>query len=218
MAVKTYSRAKEGSVELSAHFKVREFTSPDSDTIKIDLDLIEVLERLFDYLGCSQIIITSGYRTPSYDRKVGGNGNGYHTKGKAVDINCWVGKERVHGSVICCALQELGWNHGIGWIAGCAVHVDTRSSKYWFDEQNSNKSIGNDWYSYMSKKGYNVPRLLKGDVDGDGKVTSTDARIALQAAVGKVELDEREKITADVDGDGKVTSSDARSILKNTVG
>ena len=59
---------------------------------------------------------------------------------------------------------------------------------------------------------------IPGDVDGDGKVTSTDARLSLQAPVGKVELTEEQKEVADVDGDGKVTTTDARIILQEAVG
>jgi len=222
MAVKTYSKSRDGAVKLSPHFQVREFASPDSDTIKIDTNLVDILERLFDYLGCSKIIITSGYRTAAYDKKVGGNGSGYHVKGQAADINCWYKvngrEERYHGGVICCALQELGWTRGIGWIAGNAVHVDTRTTRYWFDEQNGNRSIGSDWYAYMAAKGRRIPRPVKGDVDGDGKVTSTDARIALQAALGKVTLTEKQKVAADMSGDGAVDSTDAREILQQVLG
>ncbi len=221
MAVKIYSKSKDGNTKLSAHFRVREFACPDTDTVKIDTELIEILERLYDFLGCSKIIITSGYRSPSYDRKIGCSGRGYHTTGQAADVNCWHvvnGKEtRFHGSAICCALQELGWHHGIGWIAGCAVHIDTRTRQYWFDEQNNMRSIGADWYVFMELKGYPVPRLLKGDVNGDGKVDSTDARIALQAAVGKVTLTEKQTVAADQNGDGVVDSTDARMILQRAV-
>jgi uncharacterized protein YcbK (DUF882 family) len=223
MAVKTYSKSKQGNVKLSAHFVVREFASPDSDTVKIDTNLISILERLYDFLDCSKIIITSGYRTPAYDRSIGCSGRGYHTTGQAADVNCWHkvnGKEvRYHGSEICCALQELGWKHGIGWIAGCAVHIDTRLTKYWFDEQNGNRSIGNDWYKYMASKGFKVKKIITlGDVNFDGKVDSTDARIALQASVGKTKLTEEQKQAADVNKDGKVDSTDARTILQAAVG
>lgn len=217
MAIKTYSKARDGVVKLSEHFCVREFACPDSDVVKVDTALVEILERLYDFLGCTKIVITSGYRTVAYDRAVGGNGHGYHTKGRAVDVNCWRGEGRVHGSEICCALQELGWHHGIGWIAGCAVHIDTRTARYWFDEQSGNRSIGEDWYTYMEAKGHCVPRLLKGDVDGDGNVNSTDARFALQAAVGKMTLTERQKVAADVNSDGAVDSTDAREILQKAV-
>ena len=60
-----------------------------------------------------------------------------------------------------------------------------------------------------------VPPIVKGDADGDGKVTAADARLILRAAVGLEEVDlER----GDIDGDGKITSSDARSALRISVG
>ena len=218
MSVKTYSKAKNGSVKLSAHFCVSEFACPNTDTIKIDTDLVDILERLFAYLGCSKIIVTSGSRTASHDKQVGGDGKGYHTKGQAVDINCYYvknGKEtRYHGSDVCCALQSLGWTHGIGWIAGCAVHVDTRSTQYWFDEQNGNRSIGTDWYAYMKKKGHTVAKPVAGDVDGNGKVDANDALVVLQSTVNNTKLTEKQKATADVNGDGKVNSTDALEILQ----
>ncbi len=58
---------------------------------------------------------------------------------------------------------------------------------------------------------------ISGDVNGDGKVTTADAREALRAATGLTELSEDAKKAADVNGDGKVTSSDARDILRQAV-
>lgn len=52
-----------------------------------------------------------------------------------------------------------------------------------------------------------------GDVNGDGKINSMDARIVLQAASGARELSESERTAADVNGDGEVNSMDARRIL-----
>ena len=62
------------------------------------------------------------------------------------------------------------------------------------------------------------PYSSKGDVDGDGKVTTADALKVLQGAVGKVELDEQQKEKADLDGDGKITTADALGTLQNSVG
>lgn len=56
--------------------------------------------------------------------------------------------------------------------------------------------------------------IRKGDIDGDGKVTSKDAAIAAQAAARQVSLDNKKKEAADVDDDGKVTAKDAREILR----
>ncbi len=57
-----------------------------------------------------------------------------------------------------------------------------------------------------------------GDVDGDGKISSSDARLALRASVGLEDFSAEVKAIADVDGDEKVTSSDARLILRASVG
>ena len=56
--------------------------------------------------------------------------------------------------------------------------------------------------------------VVKGDADGDGKVTVNDALRALKASVGSVTLSESEKKAADVDGVPGVTALDALAILK----
>ena len=58
------------------------------------------------------------------------------------------------------------------------------------------------------------PSALVGDVNGDGKVTAFDARMALQCAAGNIELDEHQLKLADVTGDGEITAIDARKILQ----
>lgn len=62
------------------------------------------------------------------------------------------------------------------------------------------------------------PEVMLGDVNGDGRVNSADARLALRAAVGLETLDARQTLAADADGDGRVRSSDARLILRVAVG
>lgn len=57
-----------------------------------------------------------------------------------------------------------------------------------------------------------------GDVDGDGDVDVIDALMALQAAAGKLELDDRQRPRADVDGKAGVTAGDALLILKVATG
>ncbi len=59
--------------------------------------------------------------------------------------------------------------------------------------------------------------VLIGDVDGGGKVDSTDARLVLQYAVKKIEATALDTTVADVDGNGKVDSTDARLILQYAV-
>lgn len=60
--------------------------------------------------------------------------------------------------------------------------------------------------------------IKKGDVNGDGKVNSSDARDVLRATAGLDKLSAEEKKRADINGDGKVNSSDAREILRKSAG
>ena len=60
--------------------------------------------------------------------------------------------------------------------------------------------------------------VIPGDVNGDGKVTVTDARKALRAVVGKETLTPEEQQAADINADGKVSIADVRNILRKAVG
>ena len=65
-----------------------------------------------------------------------------------------------------------------------------------------------------------IPRLstVKGDVNGDGKVSAADARCVLQYVAGTRELDEHYLKLADVNNDGRVTAIDSRWILQIVAG
>ena len=58
----------------------------------------------------------------------------------------------------------------------------------------------------------------KGDVDGDGTVSSADARLALRRSVALEELTPRQLAAASVTGGAAVTPADARVILRMAVG
>ena len=57
---------------------------------------------------------------------------------------------------------------------------------------------------------------VRGDVDGDGKVTSSDALLVLQYTVGQKKTIDKTK--ADLNGDGQINSGDALIILQICVG
>ncbi|MBR0537266.1 MAG: dockerin type I repeat-containing protein, partial [Clostridia bacterium] len=59
-----------------------------------------------------------------------------------------------------------------------------------------------------------------GDVDGDGSISSADARLALRRSVGleTYKNNSPEFTACDVDFDGDVTAADARLILRGSVG
>ncbi len=68
--------------------------------------------------------------------------------------------------------------------------------------------------------GQNEQELLNcimGDVDGDSKVTSSDARIILRVAVGLDALTPEAMLCCDISPDGVITASDARLALRTAV-
>ncbi len=58
---------------------------------------------------------------------------------------------------------------------------------------------------------------VAGDVNGDEKIDSTDARLTLQYAVKKIGAASLDAAAADADGNGRVDSTDARLILQYAV-
>ena len=64
-----------------------------------------------------------------------------------------------------------------------------------------------------------APDVMPGDVDGDGRITAGDARLALRRAVDLETYAEgsKEFLACDVDKNGTVTAGDARMILRAAV-
>ena len=84
--VQKYSRKKDGEKQLTKNFKVREFACHDgTDEILIYSKLPEILQKIRAHFGCA-VVINSGYRTPSYNKKVGGVSSSQHILGSAADI------------------------------------------------------------------------------------------------------------------------------------
>ena len=131
MAVNTYSLAKDGETNLSTNFKVREFRcKDDTDTILIDSDLVSHLQSIRNWAG-KAVSINSGYRTESYNEKIGGAKNSYHVKGQAADIVV-SGKTPLE---VAQKAEELGMKGIIKYAT--FVHVDTRATKYFSNDGGS---------------------------------------------------------------------------------
>ena len=60
--------------------------------------------------------------------------------------------------------------------------------------------------------------VMKGDVNGDGKVNGTDALWVSQYFVGARQLTDAQKTAADVNHDGKINGTDALWIAQYFVG
>lgn len=188
MAVKTYSLMKDGGRYCSTHTKVREMRCKDgSDKILIDEKLMEMIEKLFSALKCKKYIITSGYRNAAYDKKVGGNGMGQHTKGKAVDCYFYGADGKVISSKeVCCIAQDLGFK-GIANINSKyqAVHLDVRTiGKYYGNEIYGTKNVTDNFYSYYGIDRYTLRKKYGLPVDESEKKKS-NYEVALEVINGK---------------------------------
>ena len=132
MGIESYSLAKDGEKKLSANFKVREFACGDgSDAVLIDQELVIVLQCIREHFG-KPLHITSGYRTLTHNKKVGGSPKSQHLYGMAADIQV---KDTPPEFVAQYAETLLPNTGGIGLYpkkSGRAkgwVHVDVRKAK-----------------------------------------------------------------------------------------
>lgn len=142
------------TIQLSAHFNAKEFRCKcgnEHETL-ISTELIEKLEKLYEKMDCSKIIVTSGYRCTAHDKNVGGNGTGQHTKGNAADICCYgQDNQPISSKTVCCKAQDIGFI-GIANINTSYqyTHVDVRTGSKWYgDETKGNSSVTNDFFSYF---------------------------------------------------------------------
>ena len=123
MAVKSFSKSKEGKLKLTPNFTVAEFACKDgSDTILIDTMLVYYLQKIREHFGKS-VRINSAYRTPSYNAQVGGASESQHMLGTAADIVIeGVSPEQV---------AQFADRHGMGGVGiyKTFTHVDVRAGK-----------------------------------------------------------------------------------------
>lgn len=120
-----YSLKEDGERNLSENFQVKEFRCKDgSDKILISDELVEVLQKIRNHFG-KAVNINSAYRSPSYNKKIGGATNSQHMYGTAADI-------RINGitpkAIADYAETLLPCTGGIGRYNTFA-HVDVRDKK-----------------------------------------------------------------------------------------
>lgn len=118
------------------NFKVKEFRCRDgSDAIIIDSGLVRLLQEVRGHFG-KPVSITSAYRTQSHNKSVNGATSSYHVKGRAADFTVTgVSNREVAGY-----LEKTGAK-GIGLYdyTGGFVHVDTRTEKYFWQQDGRNQ-------------------------------------------------------------------------------
>lgn len=118
-----FIKAEYGPV--SPHFKAKEFQCKDkSEYLLIATELIETLEKIRNHFN-APVVINSGYRTPSWNTKVGGAPNSYHCKGMAADIVV-----KGHSSQEIAKYADKIMEQGGVIRYTNFVHVDVREKKY----------------------------------------------------------------------------------------
>ncbi len=123
--VKPYLKSVSGSTKLSDNFTVSEFACNDgSDPVFVSDELVDVLQDVRDYFGKS-VTITSAYRTPKYNKQVGGVSNSQHCLGIASDIVVF---GTTPTEVYNYLSSKYPNTYGIG-LYNSFVHVDVRATK-----------------------------------------------------------------------------------------
>ena len=133
--VKEYSLKRDGAKQLSPSFRVREFACPGSDVVKVDENLVVVLQCIREHFG-KPVHITSGYRTAAHNAEIpNASKHSQHLLGTAADF--WV--EGVPVATVADYAEKLLTDRGgvgrypkdaahpkrsTGW-----VHVDVRAQK-----------------------------------------------------------------------------------------
>ena len=125
--VVTYSLRRDGETRVANNFKVKEFRCKDgSDKILICPETVTILQAIRDYFG-KPVTINSAYRTPTYNKKIGGASRSQHMVGTACDIKV----AGVPPTAIAGYIEANFPNHGVG-LYPTFVHVDSRGYKtYW---------------------------------------------------------------------------------------
>lgn len=151
MSVKTYSLTRDGNKQLTENFKVREFACHDgSDKILIDDNLPKLLQEIRNAFG-KPITINSAYRTPAYNKKVGGASASQHVQGKAADIVV----QDIPPFAVAAWMEQ--YIRSVGKYA-CGYypislfnHVDVRSNATLFKEYKKSKTSGVSSFGFGAK-------------------------------------------------------------------
>lgn len=171
--IKTYSVKKNGGTYLSDNFKVKEFACNDgSDTVLIADELVSLLQKIRDHFGVA-VTINSGYRTSTYNKKVGGATNSQHVKGTAADV---VAKGVDPLTVAQYAEYLMPNSGGIG-VYQTFTHVDVRTNRSRWDNRSGKEVVVSGWPGYQEKtemseidqavKWVQDVGIMQGDANGD---------------------------------------------------
>lgn len=139
--VREYSLRRDGDLQLSPHFRLREFASKDgSDKVLVDDDLVSLLEQIREAAG-GAVTINSAYRSPAHNAAVGGVSSSQHLYGRASDIVVSGASPLLVGQIAEYYLDRRG---GIG-VYQTFTHVDTRAIRSRWDQRSGKQIVVGGW-------------------------------------------------------------------------
>lgn len=124
--IKSYINDTQGHLLLGKWFRVKEFACKDgSPIVFIDDYLVSILDILRSEIQ-KPVIITSGYRTPEWNKKCEGAKYSYHMRGMAADIRV----NEMSAKELANKLNNIVPNECGIIVYNSWVHFDVRTSKY----------------------------------------------------------------------------------------
>ena len=146
--VREYSLRRDGDLQLSPHFRLREFASKDgSDKVLVDDALVDLLEQIREAAG-GAVTINSGYRSPSHNAAVGGVSSSQHLYGRAADIVVSGASPLLVGQIAEYYLDRRG---GIG-VYQTFTHVDTRAIRSRWDQRSGKQIVVGGWPGWEAEE------------------------------------------------------------------
>ena len=118
------------SEQMSKNFKKSEFWCKDGTDVPDELmdnlrELVENLQIIRDYIG-KPIRVISGYRSPKYNRRIGGARKSQHMTAKAADLRVSGMSPRELREVIITLIKEGKIKKGGVGLYTSFVHYDVR--------------------------------------------------------------------------------------------
>lgn len=153
--IREYSLRRDGDLQLSPHFRLREFASKDgSDKVLVDDALVELLEQIREAAG-GAVTINSAYRSPAHNAAVGGVSSSQHLYGRAADIVVSGASPLLVGQIAEYYLDRRG---GIG-VYQTFTHVDTRTIRSRWDQRSDKQIVVGGWFGWeetMTQEQFNA--------------------------------------------------------------
>ncbi|AOT70682.1 YcbK family protein [Geosporobacter ferrireducens] len=134
--------------QITPHFNIKEFRCKANGEVLVNaavIDHIRRLEKFRDWYG-RPMLVNSGYRTPAYNKQIGGAANSYHIQGIAADIalpmaefsgytparrNEFLNNIRDKWTQLC---NADGLGGGVGFY-NTFFHLDSRKTAAFWDER-----------------------------------------------------------------------------------